>query len=317
MGAERESLRKEYPDYFDKHDKQLGNGHSQRTAVRLSRTQAHAATRTSFGFEWTRFSEMRPEWEQNFWGYFAPKTADFFQDKLVLDAGCGMGRHLYYTAKSGADAIGVDFSRAVDAAFQNTREFPNCHVVQADLAHLPFRPETFDLIYSFGVLHHLPNPESVFDRLLRFLKPGGETRIFVYWGGNDAPAWKRALIGSAALLRQFTTRLPHRILFWLCYPIAAAVGVAFVLPYKLLARAEFTRSLAEKLPMKQYARYPFGVLLNDQFDRLSAPLEKRYSRDQVEVWLKQAGLDQVDVTSYFGWLGHGRKRDAHKGLGYS
>jgi hypothetical protein len=59
--------------------------------------------------------------------------------------------------------------------------------------------------------------------------------------------------------------------------------------------------------MKQYARYPFRVCVNDQFDRLSAPIENRYSKAEVEAWLTRAGLEDVRVRPFCGWIGTGRK----------
>jgi len=49
-------------------------------------------TARSFGFEWSRFPEMRAEWESNFWDYMLPHTPESFRGKRVLDAGCGAGR---------------------------------------------------------------------------------------------------------------------------------------------------------------------------------------------------------------------------------
>ena len=59
--------------------------------------------------------------------------------------------------------------------------------------------------------------------------------------------------------------------------------------------------------MKQYARYPFRVCVNDQFDRLSAPIENRYTRAEVEAWLLRAGLEDVIVRPNCGWVAVGRK----------
>jgi SAM-dependent methyltransferase len=265
-------------------------------------------TQRSFGFEWSRFSRMLPVWEKNFWDYMAPHTAESFRGKTVLDAGCGMGRHLYYVARYAAEAIGMDFSRSVDAAYGNTCHLRAAHVVQGDLLHAPFRPASFDLIYCLGVLHHLPDPEEGLRSLLRYLKPGGELRIYVYWDFEGAPRWKRALVDLVALLRRVTTRLPHRVLTWLCYPIAAGAWLSFVAPYRAMSRSRLTKGLAETLPLRQYADYPFSVLVNDQFDRFSAPLEKRYGETEICRWLRNSGLEEVRVMPHWGWLGHGRKR---------
>ena len=65
-------------------------------------------------------------------------------------------------------------------------------------------------------------------------------------------------------------------------------------------------ALAEEQP-KVDSRYPFRTCVNDQFDRLSAPLERRYSRAQVEQILKSADLEAVNVFPNFGWVASGRK----------
>lgn len=59
--------------------------------------------------------------------------------------------------------------------------------------------------------------------------------------------------------------------------------------------------------MKQYAAYPFQVCVNDQFDRLSAPIEQRYTKAEVEGWFQRAGLGSVTVLPYAGWVAHGVK----------
>ncbi len=301
----RNHLHADYAAFFDSYSERLP------ASLRLPHDPAPTVvrkTQRSFGFEWTRFSKMLPDWEKNFWNYLAPHTAESFRGKTVLDAGCGMGRHMFHVAEHADEVVGIDFSRAVDSAHDNTRHLAAAHVVQADLMNAPFPSGSFDFIYCLGVLHHLPNPEEGLRSLLRYLKPGGELRIYVYWDLEGTSRWKRALLGLVTLLRRATTRLPHRVLNWLCYPIAAGACLSFVMPYRAFSKSRFTRKFAETLPLKQYAQYPFSVLLNDQFDRFSAPLEKRYCRAEVSRWLENSGLEDVRVTPNSGWLGHGRKK---------
>jgi len=277
---------------------------SQRAESDFEKRQADTAL--SFGYEWRRFPEMYPEWEQTFLDYMQPHPPEFFQGKRVLDAGCGNGRFAYYAAKYGAEVWAIDLGPAVEVARSNTREMNNVEVIQADLHHLPFAPESFDFVYSLGVLHHLPDPESAFQNLLRYLKPGGEVQIYLYWKPEGQPV-KRALLAGVTAVRQLTTRLPHRVVHLLALPAAVAAFVSFVLPYKILRKFPGLRQVVEKIPMKQYANFPFRVCVNDQLDRFSAPIECRYTKQDVSDWLGRAHLTEADVMPAYGWVGTGRK----------
>jgi len=263
-------------------------------------------TALSFGFEWTQFPEMYDEWNQRFLDYMKPHAAEFFRGKKVLDAGCGNGRFAYYAAKYGAEVWAIDLGSAVEVARRNTDQAGEVQVVQADLRRPPFAQESFDFIYSIGVLHHLSDPEEAFQGLLRYLKPGGMIQIYLYWKAERQPI-KRALLAFVDVSRKITTGLPHRIVYALAYPAAAAAFGFFVWPYRLLKNTPRLKSFAEKLPMKQYSRFPFRVCVNDQFDRFSAPIENRYTKQQVADWLSRARLETRSVGEACGWLGTGRK----------
>ena len=262
-------------------------------------------TAQSFGYEWTRFPEMYAEWERSFLDYMYPHGPEFFRGKTVLDAGCGNGRFAYYAAKYGAEVWAIDLGPAVEVARRNTEETGQVQVIQADLHHPPFALESFDFIYSIGVLHHLPDPEAAFQNLLRYLKPQGEIQIYLYWRPEGQPI-KGALLSIVGATRQITTRLPHSAVYALAFPAAVAAFAFFVWPYRIL-KAAGLKSLAEKLPMKQYAYFPFRVCVNDQLDRFSAPIENRYTRQEVADWLNRAQLEKTKVNAAYGWIGTGRK----------
>jgi hypothetical protein len=97
------------------------------------------------------------------------------------------------------------------------------------------------------------------------------------------------------------------VLHVLCYPLAALLEVAVVAPYRVLRRRPRGAALAAALPLKSYADYPFSVLVNDQFDRFSAPLERRFTADEVRAAMQDAGLEDIVVLPNHGWLGDGRR----------
>jgi len=128
VGPLRSTLRQEYPEFFADSKEHLDAG-----AVTGQKTKLR--TMRSFGYEWRHFSDFRPEGEANFAWYFAAYPPQSIRGKILLDAGCGKGRHLFFAAQHARKVIGVDLSPAVDAAFDNTGHLENAHVVQADLFH--------------------------------------------------------------------------------------------------------------------------------------------------------------------------------------
>ncbi|MFN3467696.1 MAG: methyltransferase domain-containing protein, partial [Candidatus Brocadiales bacterium] len=105
-------------------------------------------TQKSFGYQWTTFKSMDEIFREHTLAYLHPLTPRFFNGKFGLDAGCGMGRHMYYLTEFGAEMVGVDFSAAIDSALLNLKGRPRVHLVQADIYHLPFKEGTFDFVYS-------------------------------------------------------------------------------------------------------------------------------------------------------------------------
>ena len=116
-----------------------------------------------------------------------PFIADYAQfnqwaGKRVLELGCGAGSDLLRFAKAGARITGVDLSpRSASLAKTRLRVY-NCqgNVLIADAEQLPFKTDSFDLVYSWGVLHHTPDTQKAIKEACRVTKPGGEICIMLY-----------------------------------------------------------------------------------------------------------------------------------------
>ena len=125
-----------------------------------------------------------------------PGFADFarWNDKRVLEIGCGLGTDAVNFVRAGAEYTGVELSEvSLDLARQRFDVFGlNGNLIHANAEHLDqhVRQASFDLIYSFGVIHHTPNPDAIIRQARRAIRPDGEFRLMLY--ARDS--WKDCMI---------------------------------------------------------------------------------------------------------------------------
>ena len=181
----------------------------------IPRFVAHGGYAGSFGRQWTWFQNTQidsrngtRESERQLaattgWG------DDDYRGRLVLDAGVGAGRFAEVAASKGAEVVGVDLTEAIDAAADNLAGYDNVNLVQADIFALPFRPGSFDLAYSVGVLHHTPDPATAFRRLADLVKPDGDLAVYLYERNGLSHR-------ASDQIRKLTTRLPPELMLALC-----------------------------------------------------------------------------------------------------
>jgi SAM-dependent methyltransferase len=119
---------------------------------------------------------------------------DVREGDLLLDLGCGAGRHAFESLRRGCRVVACDYSLAelkdvggmfvaiedAEAATLPARAWGGC--ANGDATRLPFRDNTFDRIIAAEVLEHIPDDEAAMAELCRVLKPGGTIAITV-------PAW--------------------------------------------------------------------------------------------------------------------------------
>jgi 2-polyprenyl-3-methyl-5-hydroxy-6-metoxy-1,4-benzoquinol methylase len=117
-----------------------------------------------------------------------PVFAEFkrWKGKKVLEIGCGIGTDTINFARAGAFVTAVDLSEhSIDIAKKRAEVFNLDKAIRfycGNAEHLmEFLPhETYDLIYSFGVIHHTIHPDNVIAQTRNYLKPGGEFKVMVY-----------------------------------------------------------------------------------------------------------------------------------------
>lgn len=105
-----------------------------------------------------------------------------WENKKVLEIGCGIGMDGLEFAKNGANYTGIDLSdKSIKVCKEHFKLFNQTgEIINTDVNNLPFDDNTFDLVYSFGVLHHNSSMQKGIDEVFRVLKPGGKIEIMVY-----------------------------------------------------------------------------------------------------------------------------------------
>ncbi|MBM3711823.1 MAG: class I SAM-dependent methyltransferase [Actinobacteria bacterium] len=248
------------------------------------------ATSESFGTQWNLFSEMYGIWRDNFLEYISPNLNNkSFENKIVLDCGCGFGRHLYYAAEFGAKiALGFDLSHSVDVAARNVSKYKNAHVIQADIYNIPVIPN-FDIAYCIGVLQHTPEPIRAFQSIFEKINNRGTIYAWIY---GKRPKIYHAVVDS---LRKVTVGHSPKILYFLTFFLAIFSFGFFALPRRILSIIGLA-AIGEKIPFSGYAQYPFRVSQADWYDRLSAPITDYFDELFPQKLLESVNCSKQDIT---------------------
>lgn len=277
-------------DFFDRHPGLIPAG-----AAEAADTDV-AQTLLGYTYQYSKLSDPQREterWKENFRSSI-PVSLEFFSGKIGVDIGCGNGRHLYWAHEFGAEMVGLELSEGVELARANTADCPRSHVVQGDIYHLPFKKSVFDFAYSIGVLHHLPDPREGFHRVLPSLRPKGRIFFWVY-GLRDMRLWYR--LSHMTWLRRITSLLPRSVQHGISIVLALLLEALLWTPCRLLFSLPGGSSLVRRIPLGDSARRTFQFKVRSVFDRIQPPVTHYHNTEELEEWLKEAGLSQTLVCN--------------------
>jgi SAM-dependent methyltransferase len=212
-------------------------------------------------------------------------SIDELKGKVVLDAGCGIGRYTEITRRNADYVIAIDLSYSVDNAFYNVGYYANVDIVQADIMKLPFKDSTFDVIFSLGVLHHTENTKRAFDSLCHFLKKNGILAIWVY--SNEGLIQKIYNFRSY-IYRAISTRLSETLLYKLCRYVDAFYSLTKIPVLWFIFMAVIPLS---RMPDKEWR-------ILDTFDWYSPKYQHKHSYREVTKWFQDQRMIDIKKMPY-------------------
>ena len=144
-----------------------------------------------------RYSEYAP---------WMPRLMEFeqFRDARLLEVGCGMGTDLLQFARGGARCVGIDLTpRSIEISRHRFRLYgAGGDFMISDGERLPFHDESFDVVYSNGVLHHTPDTVGAIREVHRVLRPGGVAKVMLYHR-NSLNYWVEVVLRHGVLGAEF------------------------------------------------------------------------------------------------------------------
>ncbi len=282
----------------------------------IPRFVSHQGYTASFGEQWTRYRQTQLDRvngttlsrdrlvQGTGWRF------EQLKGQRVLEVGCGAGRFTEVLLAAGAEVYAIDYSRAVDACWDNNAPHERLVVAQADLYALPFQPGMFDKVLCYGVLQHTPDVQRAFLSLVPFLAPGGQIAIDVYKKAKGLGRITRW--GSKYWWRPLTRRLPPAWLArWVEWYIPWWLPIDTLLQ-RIPGLGRYLVSIVPcwnytgKLPLSPQQVKAWAIL--DTFDALSAYYDSPQSMADVESWFQHAGLVDAEIRGGSnGIVGNGRK----------
>jgi SAM-dependent methyltransferase/uncharacterized protein YbaR (Trm112 family) len=221
--------------------------------------------------------------------------AEEIEGKRVLDAGCGNGRFSFVVSRYQPRLlVAFDVSSGVlHARKAISRHNPKAQVgfVQGDITRPPFRAEVFDIVFSWGVIHHTPRAEETFSIISQLVVPGGTLGVYVY-EFHPLYRWRNQPILLFAYLRSLLLIRPLRAV---CSHLPAPVVHALFLPvYHLEKILDIGVVGCHGPPQERWSKQRYFRVVIDRFKTRYA---SEHQLEEVLQWFHQAGYDQVVV----GW----------------
>ncbi|MDB5118129.1 MAG: class SAM-dependent methyltransferase [Mucilaginibacter sp.] len=260
----------------------------------VSESNIDLATVNAFGDEWTKFNFFSDKEILNIaeTHYFDIVPKAYFENKHVLDVGCGTGRWTKYITMSAATVDAVDPSKAIESAAMLLTNCDNVRLSIASANDLPFDNNTFDFVFSLGVLHHIPDTQLAMKNCVEKLKQGGFFLTYLYYRFDNRGLVFKSVFYFSDIMRKVISKQPNKLKNFLCDVIAFTIYMPLIYTGTLLKKLRLLK-FSKKIPLHFYIGKTFNVIKNDARDRFGTPLEQRFSKTEIKKMMENAGLADI------------------------
>src|SRR5438445_4083540 len=266
-----------------------------------------------FGHEWSTFrqgqADLSPaDREAIFQSYFHIfPWNELPPDPVGIDVGCGSGRWSVMVAPKVGHLHLLDASAdALAVARQNLGEAANVSFHLASVGDIPLDDNCLDFAFSLGVLHHVPETAAAVRAIATKLKPGAPLLLYLYYAMDNRPRWYRAIWQFSNIFRVAISRLPPTVRLIISQMIAVVVYWPLARFAAWVERAGFSPAA---IPLESYRHRKFYVMRTDAYDRFCTRLEQRFTRQQIERMLADAGFNEIRFSEEVPyWCAVGKKR---------
>ena len=265
-------------------------------------------TKETYSLLWQKAKNIgEGKWHFDYMQEVIPES--IVRGRIGLEVGSGCGQDAYIMAKNNplVDIVSLEISDGIYEAQKRTSGFNNVRLIKGSALDIPIKNNVFDFAYSFGVLHHTPDPERGIKEIARVIKARAPVFLYVYedHAGNSLKYYPLKFISA---LRRITSLIPAKMLYGFSSLLSPFIVLFFSYPARILGRFKATQPVSEKMPFN-FGTHLFS-LVGDLYDRFGAPIEHRFSRKEVFSLLNKNGFRNIQVgrlKARAGWVAWGIK----------
>ena len=263
-----------------------------------------------FGEEWSTYNqssitneELKQAWNQYFEMF---PFKELSNDAEGFDMGCGSGRWAKFVANKVHLLNCIDPSeKALNVAKRNLSNFSNIRYFNASVNDNILKENSQDFGYCLGVLHHIPDTLEGIKACAKLLKKNAPFLLYLYYNFENRSFFFKLIWRLSDFIRKIISSLSPKT------KIFITSIIAYLIYYPLARFAFISEKLGidvSNLPLSDYRNKSFYFMKTDALDRFGTRLEKRFSKDEIQRMLQEAGFRDIRFSKNMPfWVSISRK----------